>query len=189
MIRPLLLALLCVACGFAATGCKLNKYGASDLEGEPDSSGLVVVDSQVDVLAAVFGLHSHALPSGGLLTRADGERGTARAGTATELLVFSDLHPGRWQLVSIDADWAAGRSPAHETFSVPAELAQAFTFDVRVGEPVYLGVVRVEDDRRAKSLGVRFELKPDPEAQKKTWEKLVEIYGDGPWGTRLRAKL
>jgi hypothetical protein len=190
VIRPLIAAMLCAVCGLAALGCTLfNKYGAASLKGHPDSTGFVVVDSRVDVIAAILDVHTVGMASGGVLARADGEHETAHAGMAEDLLVFSGLHPGRWQLVSIDGVWAAGRNPANQRFHVPADQARELTFDVRAGEPVYLGVVDIVNDRRVASQGVRFQLKPDPAAEKKAWTTLAKIYGDGEWGTPLRAKL
>ena len=187
--RPMRIG-LSLATALALVSCTaLAKLGAPDLSGSPDSTGLVVVDCEVEVIAAILGIRSSATPVGGLLARVDGEKELAEGGEVSGLVVFSGLTPGRWQLAMIEADWQAGNSTWRKTLAVdPAESA-SFAFDVRAGEPVYVGRVRIEDDARSSSSGVRFALDPDSGAEQEAWQTLAEIYDEGAWAEKLRSKL
>lgn len=195
---PLIRALLRTALGLvllqASAGCAaLAKLDAPRLAGSPDSTGLVVVDSEAEVIAALFGVRSKATPTGGVLARMDGDQSIAYGRTAHDLVVFSGLAPGRWRLVAIDADWRAGSKPGslvfHKTLEVGDREAPDFTFDVRAGEPLYVGRVKIEDDARAESRGVRFERVADRQAELRAWRMLAAIYDKGPWASRLRTRL
>ncbi len=190
MFRSTLVGLLCVAFSACSAACvAFNEQSATDLQGQPESNGLVVVDSDVEGISAFLGTRNAGTPVGGLLAQVDDTQQAARGVAASRLIVFSGIQPGRWQLRSIDAGWRVGANSWHNTLAVPPEALAGLSLDVRAGEPVYLGVVTVEDDHSSKNQGVRFSLEANPVAEKKAWQKLVDVYGRGNWGPALRAKL
>jgi hypothetical protein len=189
MTRSRLATLAVLSLASAFSGCKaLSRMEAPSLEGSPDTSGLVVVEPDITVLAAILGITSSASPVGGVLASVDGTMRTAHGESTSDYVVFSNVPPGRWQLVGIEADWQQGSSTIRKRYGMPPESADAFTFDVHAGEAVYLGA-RIDDDARFDTRGVRYSRREDPGAEREAWEWMDDIYEKTSWEPVFRAKL
>jgi hypothetical protein len=189
MARSLLASLLLAGFVPGSMGCTaLDKMQAPDLHGAPDSTGLVVVEADCTVIAAFLGIRSSATPVGGILARVDGAKETAKGGATSGHVVFSNLSPGKWQLVMVEAEWQTGNSTWENKYGVPLPSVADFTFDVRAGEPVYVRA-QIEQDDRSDTRGVRFSRRVDPEAERKAWKWMSDVYENTAWGPIFRAKL
>lgn len=185
MVRRLYAAALIVG----TTACTaLARLDAPSLHGTPESSGILVVDPDITVIAAIFGIRSSASPVGGILPRVDGTEQIVEGGSASGVVIFSDLPPGKWQLVMIEANWQAGDYTHLNRYGVPLESVDDFTFDVRAGEPIYVST-KIEDDRRSGSRGVRYQRRTDADGEREAWKSMSDIYAESAWAPVFRKKL
>lgn len=188
MIRSLFVAAGLAGIATTLSACSmLDKMNAPALKGAPDSTGLVVLEPHITVYAALLGIRQSATPVGGLLVRVDGTAQTARGAAAGGYLIFPDLAPGRWQVTTIEGDWQAGSATYRNEYPVPLESAGVLTFDVKSGEPIYVGM-KIEDDARSDTKGLRFKRRDDPEAEKKAWTWMGETYEKTAWTPLFQAR-
>lgn len=188
MARSRLAAILFASPILVSACTTLARMSAPSLEGSPETTGVVVVQADVTVHDMLFGLKSGAAPVGGVIASVDGTKHVVHGKSTSDLVVFSNLPPGRWQLVMIEADWQSGNATWRKEFGVPIENIDAFTFDVRAGEPVYLGA-KIEEDPRSDAHRLRFDRHDEPAAERKAWQWLDEVYEKSAWAPVFRAKL
>lgn len=166
----------------------LARIGSSHLEGTPDSTGLVVVEAEVDVIAAFIGLRTSASPVSGWLVSEDGKEsvrgGSTTRAVSSDLVFFSNLAPGTWRLDRLEAIWTAGNARYRKYYVVPPELHSTFRFEVKAGKPLYVAV-QIEEEGRDGS--VRFERCDDAEDEREAWEHLADVYDSSPWEPVFRS--
>ncbi len=186
-LRFAMLAVLSLA--IPSSGCKtLARMQAEPLEGSPETTGLVLVEPDITVFAAILGIKSSATPVGGLLASVDGTLQTAKGDSTRGYVVFSNLPPGKWQLVAIEADWHQGNYVVRKLYGVPPGSADSFTFDVRAGQTVYVAA-QIDDDTRSDTRGIRFSQREDTNAERRAWEWMADIYGKSSWEPVFRDNL
>jgi hypothetical protein len=165
-----LAALALCAVGLALTSCTaIARMGSTPLEGTPASTGLVVVEAEIDIIAALLGTRSSANPVGGWIVSEDGGQsvwgGSTSRGLSSDLVLFSNLTPGTWWLASLQATWTVGNSTLHGEYVIPLDRISEFRFEVKAGAPVYVGL-QIEHD--GGDLSVRFERREDAEDERET---------------------
>lgn len=189
MVRSHIVSTLLVALVVGASGCTaLERMEAPSLKSSPETSGLVVVEADITVIAAILGIKSSADPAGGLVVRVDGTHQSVEGGASSGYVIFPDVPPGRWQLVMIEGEWQSGSGSTWIEYGVPLESADAFTLDVRAGEPVYVAAT-IEDDRHIGGKGVSYHRRTDAAAEQKAWKWMSDIYDKSSWAPVFRAKL
>jgi hypothetical protein len=189
MARSHSASILVVSLAVASSACTaIAKLEAPSLKSTPDAAGVVVVEADITVHAAIFGIKSSADPVGGILARVDGTQEAVRGGSSSGYVVFPDLPPGRWQLVMIEGKWQSGNYYTVEKYGVPLKNVEEYTLDVRAGEPVYIGT-KIDDDRRSDTQGVRYSRRNDPDAERKAWKWMGDVYEKSAWAPVFRARL
>ncbi len=171
----------CVLSAAIPACASFDRMGSAPLFGEPASTGLVVIEAEVDIIAALLGTRSSANPSGGWLVRENGvesvQGGTTSRGFSSNLLVFSNLTPGTWHLTRLEADWTVGSARHKKLYEIPLELVPQFQFEVQAGQPLHAGLL-VEE--RGSDGSLRFERRAAEDTQK-VWKHLAKIHASSPW--------
>ena len=188
MRTPLTLALSLVV---GTSGC--STVEPPKLEGSPANSALVLVDCDVQNVQALFNTHARIGQVEGLLggqgTPPPSHHGWSLDGAG--LLVFSDVEPGRWTLTSLRAAFRSNLSTNLANEALAAQgLVEQLTIETRAGEPVYLGVVKVEEIFTGISKPeVHVTLERRPKAESEAWNRILAAYKDSAWNEPIRKRL
>jgi hypothetical protein len=188
MARSLYALVLLVPLGLGSSGCTaIAKMEAPSIRGAPDSTGLVVVETDITVIAAILGIRTQAEPRGGLLVRVDGTEGVVEGSASSGLVIFPDVPPGRWQIAMIAGEWQTGGGSVVNQYQVGPESVGEYTVDVRAGAPIYVGA-EIDDDRRLGSAGIRYHRRADAAAEAKAWKWMRDVYEKSAWEPIFGAK-
>jgi len=188
MARSLFAPALLACTALASSGCTaLDRLSAPSLKSTPDATGMVVVEPDITIYAALFGIRSSASAAGGLLARVDGTAQVAHGTASSSYVIFPDLAPGKWQIASLEGKVQSGTSSTTWGYDIPSDSAAALTVDVKAGEAVYIGV-KIDDDRHPSTWGVRCTRHDDPTAERKAWSWMDDIYEKTVWEPVFRSK-
>jgi hypothetical protein len=169
-----------LAASFFVGGCaSVDKLLAPSLNGTPATSSLVVVVCEATMLG-VFDLRTRQKVEFGVLV-GKGGYGRFVGHAISNLIVFSDVPPGEYNLTGVRTTWVAGNVSYAHSYVVPESQASSFVVKTKLGEPAFLGVVAVEEVRKLHEQGVNFTLKSSKEAEAEAWEKFVQLYSGHPW--------
>ena len=108
----------------------LDKLTAPSLIGTPTTSSLVVVKVDATV-HGVFGIVTSQQIQGGVLLSTDGSKRFDGSAVA-DLIIFSDVPPGEYNLARIQTTWNAGTMVYTNTYNVPPEAVLSFIITTKV---------------------------------------------------------
>lgn len=169
-------------------GCAvLDKIEAPSIGSGPATSSFVVVKAEVIVRGA-FDITTSQQLQGGVLLRTDGSnRIDGRA--AADLIIFPDLPPGEYSLTRIQTTWQQGSIVRSNTYDVPPDKVLNYVFNVKLGEPKYLGVVTIEDARNPNVRGISYGIDNNKNEEIAAWEKISQIYQGSEWVNEVQKRL
>lgn len=162
------------------------------LAGNPDDTGLVVVEAVFDVRnhgltrAMAFGRKGYTEPAA--MGRIRKKQRTVTGRSFRRRLLFTGLEPGKYRLV--DLGYLLGNG------SVTAPLPQdadegGIRFEVKPGEVTYLGklILRVDSGGSMKLTAI--EVDTDTQHEINTWKAMLanKRYAEGPWGELIKERL
>lgn len=153
------------------------------LSGTPEFAGLLVVEPEINARSFL-----------GEETQRSAVQVTIRKVVGDVLLegellegrfVFQGLKPGKYELVSVSIQ--PGKKPV--AISVPSEDEEQFAFEIAAGIPLYMGVLRIQQDLRMKELGTRFQLIPDPDRERAAWRSILKHLNKSQWKPVIEQRL
>jgi len=174
----ILLATLC-AC------TTVDRLNAPALSGAPASSALALL--RVEASARnLRGYLSQQVVMGGTLQRIDdGQYVETKA--AAGYLVFSDLAPGAYRLVTLRTTATDDAGSLAHLYRVPLDSTRAYDLELRAGEPCFLGVIAVLDVLTGPERGVSFEVRDRARGEAQGWQWFARVYSASPWAAASRA--
>lgn len=180
-------ACLIVAVLVLSSCAALDKLTAPSLIGTPATSSLVVVKVDATV-HGILGIVTDQQIQGGVLLSTDGSK-RFDGSSVTDLIIFSNVPPGEYNLARIQTTWNAGTMVYTNTYNVPPEAVLNFVLTTKLGEPRFLGLVKLQDVRNTKEMKQVFSLEPSKEAELATWRKFVQVYEGSPWVEAVQKRL
>ncbi len=172
-------AALLVLIFVALTGCS-EKFV---LSGSPDVAGLLVVEPEIST-KSFMGERSESNAVKVVIRKVIGDL-LVEGERVGDLFVFQGLKPGQYQLVSVSTK--PGKKEM--TLAVPSENEEQFTFEIAPGAPVYIGVVKIQQDMQLKELGIHYQLSADAQRERSAWKSLIEQLNRSRWKPVLERHL
>lgn len=179
----LLLAALLVACAPMQT-----RHEPVPVTGG-GAGGLLVLNVSARVQGSDFGSPSLDHVTDGVLLPVRSGRQARRGQGTGDILIFSDLPPGRYRLALVNASRRHGAAVVQDAFLVPSGMAKRLTFRVAPGAVVYGGSVHIERGHGGSAEHVVFRVTQNKKAELRTWNRLLRRYGDSRWGAAIRERV
>lgn len=123
-----------------------------------------------------------------------------------ELIIFGDLPPGNYRLSQIMATYRDKHEESHydhekgkwvdeevwsydsTTIDIPAGVLDELSFEIQAGEPRYVGLLIVIDERGARENN-QYRIEFMPKYEKKACKRLIKKYKESPWVSRWQERL
>lgn len=155
------------------------------LLGSPADSGLAIVDAQVEI-TGLFGGTSLAVARSATIRRPADNVSLQLSAADHGLVVYSNLTPGRYELTRV----TAMVNDSEREIRIPDEQRDEFSFEVRAGEPVYLGKVNARGSFKLSEFGEsEYTLIESTAYERRALERVIELYPDSAWTPLLRQRL
>ena len=74
------------------------------------------------------------------------------------------------------------------TIHIPVDILDELSFEVLPGEPLYIGMLIIVDERDERGKN-RYQIEKLPEYEIKTYKKLIKKYNESPWISQWRQRL
>lgn len=153
------------------------------LSGSPDLAGLLVVEPEVKT-RSFMGADSQPPVVKVVVRKVVGDL-LVEGEPLDGRFVFQGLKPGQYQLVSVYT--RPGKKDIE--IGVPPESEEQFSFEVQAGVPLYLGVLRVQQDLRMRELGAHFQFVTDAERERAAWRALLKHLSRSSWKPVIERRL
>lgn len=170
------------------------------LEGDPDISGLVIMETSISSGKALGTVNGRGIfgeinvrGNVKIASMADPRKEVAgKRFKNTNYHIFAGISPGTYKLLAVDYHF--GYQNTVLTFDDGISKTSRGSFDVRPGEPLYVGKLKVVHKRINGFLSGEDRdtvLEYAPSEEKTAWEALASVsdYAKSPWYPRIKERL